>query len=288
VLVAEESALVLLLASASASPAAPEALAEVLAADAEQLTKHGFFHIELCSQVRILKTGVIMNRSRVSMVIALAAASVLTTAAFAQAGGAAGGAGSQTGGAAGAAGAAGSQAAGAAGAAGSQAAGAAGSQTAGTGSQAAGASTSVPGADKKFAMMVAQTDLAEIQMGNLALQKSTNDDVKKIAQKLVDDHTKTSDAMKQIASQKGLTVPTEPDAKHKALATKLQGESGDQFDKDFITANSADHHKVVKAFQKEADSGKDPDIKGFASQFLPSIQEHTTMIDGAKGKTGGQ
>jgi putative membrane protein len=144
-----------------------------------------------------------------------------------------------------------------------------------------GRSSNVKGADRKFAMMVAQTDLAEIQLGNLALQKSTNDEVKKIAQKLVDDHTKTSAALKQIASSKGLTLPTEPDAKHKALATKLEGESGEQFDKDFLSANSSDHHKVVSSFQKESQSGSDPEIKAFAIQFLPAIQEHSQTIDQA-------
>ena len=150
-------------------------------------------------------------------------------------------------------------------------------------------SMSVPAADKKFAMMVAQTDIAELQVSNMALQKSNSDDVKKLAQKLIDDHTKTTDSMKEIASKKGLTLPTETDAKHKALAAKLQNESGDQFDKDYLAANSMDHHKVVAAFEKEANSGQDPDIKSFASQYLPSIQEHTKMIDADKGgKTGGQ
>ena len=147
---------------------------------------------------------------------------------------------------------------------------------------AATASAMVKGPDRKFAMMVAQTDIAEIQVGNMALQKSSSDQVKKIAQQLVDDHTKTSDAMKQIASTKGMTLPTETDPKHKALAAKLGGESGDPFDKDFLAANSTDHHKVVAAFQKEANSGADPDIKGFATQFLPAIQAHTQMIDQAK------
>ncbi len=150
---------------------------------------------------------------------------------------------------------------------------------------AAATGAAMKGPDMKFAMMVAQTDLAEIQMGNLALQKSSNDQVKKLAQKLIDDHTKTSDAMKQIATKKGMTVPTETDAKHKALAAKLQNESGAKFDKDFLESNSKDHHKVVAAFQKESTNGTDPDIKGFATQFLPAIQEHTTMIDQAK--TGG-
>lgn len=188
-----------------------------------------------------------MNYTKVSGVIAMAAASMFTQPIIAQTGG------SQAGGA-----------------------------------QASGSSASVPGADKKFAMMAAESDLAELQVSNLALQKSSNDDVKKMAQKLIDDHTKTSDAMKQIASQKGMTLPTEPNAKHKALATKLQGESGDQFDKDYVAANSMDHHKVVSAFEKEASSGKDPEIKGFASQFLPAIQEHTKMIDDDKSKMGGK
>lgn len=82
-------------------------------------------------------------------------------------------------------------------------------------------------------------------------------------------------------------MPTETDAKHKALAARLQRESGKDFDKDFIDANSKDHHKVVQAFQKESSDGKDPDIKQFAAQFLPAIQEHTTMIDHAKGQGGG-
>lgn len=138
------------------------------------------------------------------------------------------------------------------------------------------------GPDQKFAMMAAQTDLAEIQVSNLALQKSNNDQVKQIAQRLIDDHTKTSTAMKQMAATKGMTLPTETDPKHKALATKLEGESGSQFDKDFISANVSDHHKVVSAFQKESQDGKDPDIKGFATQYLPSIQEHTQMLEQAK------
>ncbi len=138
------------------------------------------------------------------------------------------------------------------------------------------------GPDQKFAMMVAQTDLAELQVSNMALQKSNSDQVKKVAQKLIDDHTKTTDSLKQIASTKGMTLPTETDPKHKALATKLQAESGDQFDKDYLSANVSDHHKVVMAFQKESQNGKDPDIKAFASQYLPAIQEHTQMLEQAQ------
>ncbi len=150
------------------------------------------------------------------------------------------------------------------------------------GAAGAAGTAAVKGPDLKFANMVAQSDLAEIQLGNLALQKSNSDQVKKIAQRLIDDHTKSSQALKEVASSKGMTLPTEPDPKDKALATKLEGESGDKFDKDFIAANSSDHHKVLAAFKKEASDGNDPEIKGFATQYMPAIQEHTQMIDQTK------
>jgi putative membrane protein len=144
------------------------------------------------------------------------------------------------------------------------------------------APATLKGADRKFATMVEQMALAEIQVGNLALRKGSNDQAKKIAQRLVDDHIKIRDAMKQAATFKGLVLPTEPDAQHKALAAKLEHESGERFDKDFLAANSADHHKMVAAFQNEANKSNDLDMKSFAEQFMAAIQEHTQMIDQAK------
>lgn len=143
------------------------------------------------------------------------------------------------------------------------------------------AGSNVPGPDRAFAIMAAETDMAELQISKMALEKSESDQVKKIAQKLIDDHTKTSDAMKEIAAKKNLPLPQKVDSKHAMLAAKLEKESGATFDRDYLKANSADHHRVVAAFEKEVKSGQDSDIKSFAKEYLPAIQEHTKMIDGA-------
>ena len=58
-----------------------------------------------------------------------------------------------------------------------------------------------------------ETDLAEIQLGQLALQKSTNPKVRQFAQKMVDDHSKANDQLRQVASANGLTVPEDLDRK---------------------------------------------------------------------------
>lgn len=142
--------------------------------------------------------------------------------------------------------------------------------------------SNVPGPDRAFAIMAAETDMAEIEIGNLALKKSQSDEVKKLAQKLVEDHTKTSGEMKEIASSKKLPLPKKTDSKHRALIAKLEGESGGQFDKDFLAANSMDHHRVITAFKKESNDGKDQEIMAFAEKNLPAIEKHSAMIDQEK------
>src|SRR5512142_524731 len=75
---------------------------------------------------------------------------------------------------------------------------------------------SVPSSDKSFAEHAAIGGLAEVEMGKLAQQKAASDQVKEFGQRMVDDHSKANDELKQVASSKGLTLPTDLDAKHKS------------------------------------------------------------------------
>ena len=85
--------------------------------------------------------------------------------------------------------------------------------------------------DKKFVKEAMQGGMAEIQLGQVASQKAQSEDVKQFGQHMVDDHTKLNEQMKPIASQLGITPPTSLDNKHQAIATKLNGLSGEAFDK---------------------------------------------------------
>jgi len=66
-------------------------------------------------------------------------------------------------------------------------------------------------ADEKLVMQLAQANIAEINTAKLAEQKSKNDQVKTLAKKMMEDHTKALDELKQLAQIKGMTLPTEPD-----------------------------------------------------------------------------
>jgi putative membrane protein len=128
--------------------------------------------------------------------------------------------------------------------------------------------------DKQFVMKAAQGGLAEVQLGQLAAQNGNSDRVKQFGQRMVDDHSKANDQLKQVAQQKGVTIPTELSAKDQAEKDRLSKLKGDAFDRAYMKHMVMDHKTDVAEFQKEAKSGKDNDVKNFASQTLPILQDH--------------
>ena len=138
-------------------------------------------------------------------------------------------------------------------------------------------SAAVAAADKAFAQKAAVGGMAEVEMGKLAQQKAASEQVKQFGSRMVADHSKANDELKQIASSKGLTLPGELDAKHKAKMAKMQKLSGAAFDRAYMDDMLADHKHDVADFQKEASSGRDADLKGFASKTLPTLQDHLKL-----------
>ena len=134
--------------------------------------------------------------------------------------------------------------------------------------------------DSKFVREAAQGGLAEVELGKLATEKGSSDDVKKFGQRMVDDHSKANDELKQIASSKGIDVPQEISAKDKMLKAKLSKLSGPNFDVAYMESMVKDHKKDVGDFTKESTSGADPDVKEFATKTLPTLKDHLREAQG--------
>jgi putative membrane protein len=133
--------------------------------------------------------------------------------------------------------------------------------------------------DKTFAKKALAGGMAEVQLGQLATQKSNSDDVKKFGQQMVDDHTKLGDQLKPIAASIGVQPPMGLMPKDKELMIKLQGLSGDDFDKAYIKAMLKDHKQDDKEFQMEASSGQNADEKAAAMQGDQIIKQHLQMVE---------
>jgi putative membrane protein len=131
--------------------------------------------------------------------------------------------------------------------------------------------------DNQFLAAAAQGGMAEVQMGQLAVQHASNDAVKKFGQRMVDDHSKANDELKALATRKGFTLRSDMDAKQKSTIARLSKLNGAEFDRAYMQDMVKDHEEDVAEFKRESDSGNDQDLKAFASKTLPTLQEHLQM-----------
>ena len=160
-----------------------------------------------------------------------------------------------------------------------------------SGSAASGAGA-MSKADSKAIMDMAMVNMAEVEMGKLAQSKSQNPEVKTFAQQMIDDHTKGLAEVQTVAQAKGITLPTELDAKHKAMSAKLAKLEGEKFDREYMAkAGVADHKMVHAKLKKDEATAKDPDVKALAAKMLPTVEQHlhtaTTNTAGGTSATGG-
>jgi putative membrane protein len=133
--------------------------------------------------------------------------------------------------------------------------------------------------DKLFVTKAAEGGLAEVQLGQLAADHASSDEVKKFGQRMVTDHGKANDELKSLAQQKNITVPTELNAKDKALHDRLAKLSGAAFDRAYMQHMLADHRTDVNEFKRESTAGKDQDVKAWASKTLPTLEEHLKLAE---------
>jgi putative membrane protein len=131
--------------------------------------------------------------------------------------------------------------------------------------------------DHKFAMDAAQGGLMEVELGQLAAQKASNQGVKDFGQRMVRDHGQANQQLMQIASQKGMSLPKELTTDKKQHREKLAAASGAEFDRMYMSHMVKDHEKDVKEFEKQAQSGKDPALRSFAEQTLPILRQHLEL-----------
>jgi len=131
-------------------------------------------------------------------------------------------------------------------------------------------------ADRKFIMDAARGGLAEVELGKLAAQRASS--VKQLGQRLADDHSKANEELKNLAQQKGVTLPADLDAKHKQLRDRLAKLSGADFDRAYVNEMVRDHQKDVSEFKKEATRAKDSDLKAWADKTLPTLEDHLKQV----------
>jgi putative membrane protein len=139
--------------------------------------------------------------------------------------------------------------------------------------------------DVQFIRRAAFGNNAEVQLSQLALERSDSEEVRQYAQQMIQDHTEANTRLSELAQREGIgELPTGLDAKHQAIREQLEQLSGSAFDREYMRVMHEDHIQTVSLFQSGTRQAQDQDVKAFASTTLPKLQGHLQMVRAMMGR----
>jgi putative membrane protein len=141
-------------------------------------------------------------------------------------------------------------------------------------------------ADSLFVMTAAQGDLFEVTSSQLALERAESQEVKDFAQRMIDEHTATTEQLTPIASELGVTPPTELNPMQQFMVAHLQTLQGADFESAYMRHQVTAHAAAVDVYTTATMGAvQNQALVDFADQTLPVIQEHLTMAQDMAGTT---
>jgi putative membrane protein len=136
-----------------------------------------------------------------------------------------------------------------------------------------------PPSPEDFAMASAQSDAYEIAAGRVAEAEAQDSRVREFAKQMIQDHTKTSEALKAAVSKSGLPPPPNtPNTDQARMLYGLQSLKGQDFDREYIVQQVVAHQGALTVEEQYANSGGDANLKKAAASTLPMIRHHLEVI----------
>jgi putative membrane protein len=124
----------------------------------------------------------------------------------------------------------------------------------------------------------------EVLLNRMALQRTQNEDVRKFAQKMLEDHGKANQDLLLIVSEARIAVPDKPLPEQEKDLRHISSNEVKNFDKEYMDHMVMNHEKSVKLFEQGSKELKNEKLKEFATKTLPVIKEHLKMAKETRDK----
>jgi putative membrane protein len=131
--------------------------------------------------------------------------------------------------------------------------------------------------DMDFFDTATQHNLFQVKLGQLVVKQGASEDVKRFAQRMVDDHAKADQRLAEVAKKEGLSMPQELDKKHADQLGRFSQLNGAKLDLEYMNQMVSEHKDYMAAFEREAKDGKDLALKQVAASILPTLHEHLSV-----------
>jgi putative membrane protein len=129
-------------------------------------------------------------------------------------------------------------------------------------------------ADLVFLMQAVFGGHAEIQLAQLADQKSQDDAVRDFARRTIQDHSQADSALRSLIQGDNPTSKLQPDAESRQVYSGLKALIGPEFDIEYLRVQVQDHQRMAQLAEYEIGSGADSEVQHFAAEMLPKIFSH--------------
>lgn len=140
--------------------------------------------------------------------------------------------------------------------------------------------------EKAFITKAASAGSMEVQLGQMAQQKGTSQEIKDFGKMMATDHGKANGELSTLISNKKIKVPGKLTAKHQKMVDKFTKLSGPDFDKKYAKEMVKDHTEDVEKFRKMSEKAKDPELKAWADKTLPVLEQHLQQAKDMAQKLG--
>jgi putative membrane protein len=142
--------------------------------------------------------------------------------------------------------------------------------------------------DDLFGVAAIEGNNAELDMAQLALQKSRADETRDFAQRMIDEHTALAQRFSRVAPAAAASLPDRENDVDRLALTRLSALPAVSFDQEYLTQQIGDHLATIAVFSAEAEDGHNPDLKSFAQHELPMLRAHLEeALDMARHIGGG-
>jgi len=138
---------------------------------------------------------------------------------------------------------------------------------------------SLSASDQQFITETVQGNMTEVRLGKMAFDRSQSETVKSFGERLVTDHSRSNEQLKEIAAAKHVELPQQLSATEEARVTKLEGLSGAEFDRLFMAEMREEHRRDLARFETVARTSTDPELQEFAQRTLPTLREHVALAE---------
>lgn len=133
-------------------------------------------------------------------------------------------------------------------------------------------------ADQGFVRATLKDDEDQVQLSQLAQQKSSSADIKKFSQAMIQVHDSLDKQLMPIAKQFEIKDPQKPSKKEKKEMGKLQAMSGPDFDTAYLQAMAKDQQHTLKEFSDEQKASQSPSLKQAAKVDEPTLTQNFTVL----------